>query len=106
VFSGGVSGKVRVKFGRVVVELVVELVETLPRHWRRRLFEQRFCLAGRLPNTACTRRVGVGGIFKLFLASGFSYISSRVHARPHAGNANRWALVIIQKTFRWCFYEK
>jgi len=26
-----------------------------------------------------------------FLASGFSYISSIVHARPHAGNANRWA---------------
>jgi hypothetical protein len=26
----------------------------------------------------------------IFLASGFSYISSIVHARPHAGNANRW----------------
>jgi len=26
----------------------------------------------------------------IFLASSFSYISSRVHARPHAGNANRW----------------
>jgi len=25
----------------------------------------------------------------IFLASGFSYISSIVHARPHAGNANR-----------------
>ncbi len=27
----------------------------------------------------------------IFLASGFSYISNIVHARPHAGNANRWA---------------
>jgi hypothetical protein len=27
----------------------------------------------------------------IFLASGFSYISSIVHARPHAGNANPWA---------------
>jgi hypothetical protein len=26
----------------------------------------------------------------IFLASGFSYISNIVHARPHAGNANRW----------------
>jgi hypothetical protein len=26
----------------------------------------------------------------IFLASSFSYISSRIHARPHAGNANRW----------------
>jgi hypothetical protein len=26
----------------------------------------------------------------IFLASGFSYISSIVHAHPHAGNANRW----------------
>jgi hypothetical protein len=27
----------------------------------------------------------------IFLALGFSYISNIVHARPHAGNANRWA---------------
>jgi hypothetical protein len=27
----------------------------------------------------------------IFLASGFFYISSIVHARPHAGNASRWA---------------
>jgi len=27
----------------------------------------------------------------IFLALGFFYISSIVHARPHAGNANRWA---------------
>jgi len=28
----------------------------------------------------------------IFLASGFFYISNIVHARPQAGNANRWAL--------------
>jgi hypothetical protein len=28
----------------------------------------------------------------IFLALGFFYISSIVHARPHAGNANRWAV--------------
>jgi hypothetical protein len=28
----------------------------------------------------------------MFLASSFFYISNRVHARPHAGNASRWAL--------------
>ena len=27
----------------------------------------------------------------IFLASGFFHISSRIHARPHAANANRWA---------------
>ena len=27
----------------------------------------------------------------IFLASGFFYISNIVHARPSAGNANRWA---------------
>jgi len=27
----------------------------------------------------------------IFLASSFSYIPNIVHARPHAGNANRWA---------------
>jgi hypothetical protein len=26
----------------------------------------------------------------IFLALGFFYISERIHARPHAGNANRW----------------
>ena len=27
----------------------------------------------------------------IFLASGFFYISNRIHVRPSAGNANRWA---------------
>jgi hypothetical protein len=27
----------------------------------------------------------------IFLASGFSLLSKRIPARPHAGNANRWA---------------
>ncbi len=35
----------------------------------------------------------------IFLASGFSYISSLVHARPHAGNANRWAASLMNKVF-------
>ena len=31
----------------------------------------------------------------IFLASGFFYISSIVHARPHAGNANRSAALLL-----------
>jgi hypothetical protein len=27
----------------------------------------------------------------IFLASGFFLLPNRIHARPHAGNANRWA---------------
>ena len=30
----------------------------------------------------------------IFLASSFSYISGRIHTRPHAANANRWAAAI------------
>jgi hypothetical protein len=38
---------------------------------------------------ATLRQVGFVAILSIFLASSFFYISSRVHARPHAGNANR-----------------
>ena len=37
----------------------------------------------------------------IFLALGFSYISSRIHARPHAGNANRWATPYIKPFARF-----
>ena len=33
----------------------------------------------------------------IFLASSFSYISSHVHTRPHAGNASRWVLALKTK---------
>ena len=42
-------------------------------------------------NKACTGRWGFCGIFKHFSGFGFFLLPSRVHARPHAGNANRWA---------------
>jgi hypothetical protein len=40
-------------------------------------------------HTACTRRVGFCGIFKHFSGFGLFLLPSRIHARPHAGNANR-----------------
>ena len=39
----------------------------------------------------------------IFLASGFFLLPNIVHARPHAGNANRWAIaapIQIYKLFR------
>jgi len=35
--------------------------------------------------------VGVCGIFEHFSGFGFFLLPSRIHARPHAGNASRWA---------------
>jgi len=35
----------------------------------------------------------------IFLASSFFLLPNRIHARPHAGNANRWAFT----TFRVCY---
>jgi hypothetical protein len=43
------------------------------------------------PNTACTRLVGVCAIYKHFSRFEFFLLPSIVHARPHAGNASRWA---------------
>ena len=43
------------------------------------------------PNKACTWRVGFCGIFKHFSGFGLFLLSNISHARPHAGNANRWA---------------
>ena len=43
------------------------------------------------PNTACTWRVGFCGIFRHFSGFEFFLLSNRIHARPHAANANRWA---------------
>ena len=37
----------------------------------------------------------------IFLASGFSYISNIVHARPSAGNANRWAVPLQKINNGW-----
>jgi hypothetical protein len=54
--------------------------------------EEQVKLLNTQPNKACTRRVGVCAIYKHFSSFGFFYISNIIHARPHAGNANRWAL--------------
>jgi hypothetical protein len=35
--------------------------------------------------------VGFCGIFEHFSGFEFFLLPSRIHARPHAGNANRWA---------------
>ena len=35
----------------------------------------------------------------IFLASGFSYTSGIIHARPHAGNANRWGACVLRSSF-------
>jgi len=44
---------------------------------------------------ANTRLVGVAAFFSLFRGFKFFPLPSRVAARPLAGNANRWALVIF-----------
>ena len=44
-----------------------------------------------LPNKACTGQVGFVAIFKHFSGFEFILLSNRVHARPPASNANRWA---------------
>jgi len=36
--------------------------------------------------------VGFGGIFEYFSGFEFFLLPNRIHARPHAGNANRWAV--------------
>ncbi len=43
-----------------------------------------------LPNTACTRRVGVAAFFGSFLAEGWFRQSDVISSRPPAGNARRW----------------
>jgi hypothetical protein len=60
-------------------------------------FYPAFWSAGRLPNKACTRRWGFGGIFKIFLRLSIFPIGRRSAARPSAGNANRWAVHIQYK---------
>ncbi|MBK7452917.1 MAG: hypothetical protein IPJ46_04105 [Anaerolineales bacterium] len=47
-----------------------------------------------LPNKACTGRWGFCGIFEHFSGFEFSLLPSRVHARPSASNANRWAFSV------------
>jgi len=42
-----------------------------------------------LPNTACTRQVGVCAFFKPFPGFEFFPLPNRIHARPLAGNAGR-----------------
>jgi len=41
--------------------------------------------------------VGFCAFYKPFSGFGFILLSSRVHARPHAANANRWAVPCIAK---------
>ncbi|MBI5965215.1 MAG: hypothetical protein HY863_17185 [Chloroflexi bacterium] len=46
----------------------------------------------KLPNKACIWRVGFCGTLRVEHFSGFGLflLSSRIHARPSAGNAIRW----------------
>jgi hypothetical protein len=48
------------------------------------------------PNKACTRQVGFCAIFEYFPRLSRIHISKRIHTRPLAGNANRWALRLKQ----------
>ena len=62
---------------------------------RRKCFvlENQRCLACKVSCRPTQRAPDVwesARFMSIFLASGFSYISNIVHARPHAGNANRW----------------
>jgi hypothetical protein len=58
------------------------------------VFFQAMSLAFReMPNKACTRQVGFCGFFKHFPRFEFFLLSNIFHARPLAGNANRWAFV-------------
>jgi len=54
------------------------------------------------PNTACTGRWGFCGIFEHFSGFEFFLLPNRIHARPSASNANRWAVdwVKTQQDFR------
>src|SRR6266511_2274439 len=46
-----------------------------------------------LPNTACTRLVGVAAFSGSFLAQGWFRQSGVISSHPPAGNAHRWAFV-------------
>ena len=46
----------------------------------------------KMANKAYTGFAGVRAIYRHFPGFGFSYISSRIHARPAEVNANCWAL--------------
>jgi hypothetical protein len=51
--------------------------------------------------------VGFCGIFKHFSGFEFFLLPSIVHARPHAGNANRWhAGSVRNKIKRWAFSRR
>jgi len=71
------------------IKLCVKI--SVMRSGRRCLFSANESSSSTAPNKACTRRVGVSAIYRHFSGFEFSYISNIVHARPHAGNANRWA---------------
>jgi hypothetical protein len=43
------------------------------------------------PNKACSRLVGFCAVFEHFSGFGLFLLPSRIHARPPAANANRWA---------------
>ncbi|GEM_PF-3457441 len=54
--------------------------------------EQKTPVSGKTqPNKACSGRVGFCGTFWHFPTFEFFLLSSIIHARPHATNANRYA---------------
>jgi hypothetical protein len=55
-------------------------------------------MAKNLPNTACTGQVGVCAIYKHFSHFEFILLPGRVHARPPASNASRWATRLAKQS--------
>ncbi len=62
-------------------------------------FYPAFWSASRLPNKACSGRVGVCAIYRHFSGFGFFLLPSRIHARPPAANASRWVLALTTLRF-------
>jgi len=53
------------------------------------LFQPAYLEQQKTPNKACTRQVGFCAVYKQFSGFEFFLLPNTIHARPHAGNANR-----------------
>jgi len=53
------------------------------------------------PNKACSGLAGFCAIYKHFSGFEFFLLPSRIHARPHVTNANRWAAKPMHIVVRW-----
>jgi hypothetical protein len=61
--------------------------------WQWLLFQRTSLAFIEPPNKTCSRLAGFCAVFEHFSGFGFFLLSKRIHARPPAANANRWALV-------------